>query len=121
MPRPDRLEDFLAVRRAPLRALFLLARLAPDRLAAFLAGRRVAFPADLRAAFLADLRAAFLADFRPPRLAAFLAGRAVRFLAGSAAQDVSEAGVEVGVGCWVGGGSIGSGSIQPEPDQPISI
>ena len=106
------------------------------------------FPAERRAAFLADVRAPFLADFLPlffadlpadflaPReaflvdrspaalrldfLADFLAGRAVR---DRRLDDSSESSYEAGVEVGVGGGvfSIGSGSIQPEPDQPISI
>jgi hypothetical protein len=64
-------------------------------------------------------------------LAAFFAGRREDFLAaGRRSSDAGEtgatevleegvAGVEAGVGA--GAGSDGSGSIQPEPDQPISI
>ena len=91
---------------ADLRALFR---------ADFFAPRRAA----LRPPFLADfLRAlARLADFRALlRLALFLGVGEVR--AGSlksSNDEVLEAGVVGGVF------SIGSGSIQPEPDQPISI
>ena len=97
-----------------LRADFLLLFLAD-----FLAERLVDFLADLLADFLADLLPDFLADFRaPPFLAVFLRGRAVRVrLAGSSPSsndDCEDVGDEEGVF------SIGSGSIHPEPDQPIS-
>jgi hypothetical protein len=89
----------------------------------------------------ADFRAAFLAPFFAPRLAVFLAARFALFLAAffagrredflgagrrsSSTDDVrveeGVAGVAAGVGAGAGGGSEGSGSIQPEPDQPISI
>jgi hypothetical protein len=81
-----------------------------------------------------------LADFfalrLAPRLAlfpaAFLAGRRADFFglglgfrsAGVEGVEVSEAGyagVAAGVGAGAGVGSEGSGSIHPEPDQPISI
>ena len=101
-----RLALFLPPFFADLRALFL---------ADFFAPRRAAF----RPPFLADfLRAlARLADFRALfRLALFLGVGRVR--AGSVKSSNDE-GLELGV---VGGVfSIGSGSIQPEPDQPISI
>jgi hypothetical protein len=116
------------------------------RLAVF----RALFLADFRALFLVDFRADFRAVFRPPRLAAFRApfradflaplarladlrelpflalflalffrvGGRVRAAAGSLKSSKDE-GLEVGAGAGVF--SIGSGSIQPEPDQPISI
>jgi hypothetical protein len=76
--------------------------------------------------------AVFLAARFALFLAAFFAGRRVDFLGAgrrsSAAEDVvakealeGVAGVAAGVGAGGGGGSEGSGSIQPEPDQPISI
>jgi hypothetical protein len=106
------------------RALFLaddLRRLEPLR-ALF----RELFLADFRppllAAFLADFLALFRADFLPDFLADFLAalrrGRDVRRGAGSP-KSSNDSDLEAGVGAGVL--SIGSGSIQPEPDQPISI
>jgi hypothetical protein len=76
--------------------------------------------------FLAALLADFLAPLReevfpaPPRLD-FLALRlgSVDLARGVSANSSYEAGVEAGVGAGVF--SIGSGSIQPEPDQPISM
>lgn len=83
---------------------------------------------DLRAAFLAPFLADFFADRLPDFLAdllalvflaAFLRGRAGRVRAAgslySSNDDDEEEGAEEGVF------SIGSGSIHPEPDQPISI
>ena len=115
-----------------------------------LAPFRPPFLVDFRALFLLDLRADFRAVFRPPRLAAFRAPfradffaplarladlRELLFLAlflalffraagrGRAAPDSlkssKDEGLEVGAGAGVF--SIGRGSIQPEPDQPISI
>jgi hypothetical protein len=135
--RADRFVDFLLGRRAarPRRALFLArppARLAP-------------FRADFRAPFFAVFFALRLALFFALRFAlrfalllallfaAFFAGRREDFLAaGRRSSDAGEtgakevlvegvAGVDAGVGAGVGAGSEGSGSIQPEPDQPISI
>jgi hypothetical protein len=131
--RAERFVDFLLDRRAarPRRALFLArppARLAP-------------FRADFRAPFFAVFFALRLALFFALRFAlllallfaAFFAGRREDFLAaGRRSSDAGEtgakealeegvAGVEAGVGAGVGAGSEGSGSIQPEPDQPISI
>jgi hypothetical protein len=131
--RADRFVDFLFDRRAarPRRALFLArppARLAP-------------FRADFRAPFFAVFFALRLALFFTLRFAlllallfaAFFAGRREDFLAAARrSSDAGEtgakealeegvAGVEAGVGAGVGAGSEGSGSIQPEPDQPISI
>jgi hypothetical protein len=112
------LADLLRARFA-LRPLLLLADfLADDLRADFLAP----FFADRLADFLPDLRLAdFLAeDFLvPPFLAAFFRGRAVRGRdAGSSPpsneDEEGELGLEEGVL------SIGSGSIHPEPDQPIS-
>lgn len=80
--------------------------------------------------FLADFLVLFLADFLAPfREVDFLAER-LDFLAGlrvgwadrlRALDESSKSyeGVEAGVGAGVF--SIGSGSIQPEPDQPISM
>ena len=90
--------------------------------------------AELRRPFLADFLvlffAAFLADFFAPfREEDFLAEPRLDFLAGlrlgwagrRAVDESSKSyeGVEAGVGAGVF--SIGSGSIQPEPDQPISM
>jgi hypothetical protein len=99
--------------------------------ALFRADRRAVFRALFRAPRLADFLAPFRADFFDPRalfadfreadfFALFfrgLAGRA-RVAAGSLKSSNDE-GLEVGAGAGVF--SIGSGSIQPEPDQPISI
>jgi hypothetical protein len=97
-------------------------------LADFLADLRVLFFAELRvdlfAPFLEDFFEDFLAapplDFFPDFLADFRLRRAVRprFPVDSS-KSPDEAGVEAGVGAGVF--SIGSGSIQPEPDQPISM
>jgi hypothetical protein len=100
-------EAFLALLRAEPRPAFLADFLA-DFLVLFLADflarfREEDFFAEPRLAFLADLRLG-LADLP-------------RALDGSSKSY--EAGVEAGVGAGVL--SIGSGSIQPEPDQPISM
>jgi hypothetical protein len=107
-------EDFAReLLRAPLRA-----ELRPARLADF----PVLFFADFRADFfarfreeapLAEPRLDFLADLRRGR-----AGRS-RVPEEESSRLLYEAGVEAGVGGGVF--SIGNGSIQPEPDQPISI
>jgi hypothetical protein len=124
-PRPF----FAPFREDDRRALFL-----PDDLRRELF--RELFRAELRAPFLADFLVLFLADFLADFLArfreAFLAEVRVDFRAGlrlgwlglRAADDESpkslyEAGVEAGVGAGVR--STGSGSIQPEPDHPISM
>jgi hypothetical protein len=105
--------------------------------ALFLADPRALFLVDFRALFLAPRLAAFLAPFladfldAPPRdrladfraedfFALFLRGRVGRGreVSGSVKSSNDE-GLEVGAGAGVF--SIGSGSIQPEPDQPISI
>jgi hypothetical protein len=102
---------------------------------------RELFRAELRPPFLADFRADFLllffaalADFLAPFrdedflarldfLDAFLAdlrrGWADLPRVLESSNSLYDAGVEAGVGAGVF--SIGSGSIQPEPDQPISI
>ena len=112
-----------------------------ERLALFLADLPLLFLADLPRLFLADLPSLFLVDrpadrlelfrddfFADPRaddflldfLAAFRRGCEVpvRPLSDSPKSSYEE-GEEAGAG--VGVLSIGSGSIQPEPDQPISI
>ena len=103
-------------RFAPRRALFLADFLAEPLRAVFLAELR---RADFLAPFLADFFADRLLDFlAPPFLAVFLRARVVRVRAGSSLpsnDDVEDAGAEEGTL------SIGSGSIHPEPDQPISI
>jgi hypothetical protein len=107
--RPLFLADFLAPPRADFLAP-LRADLRPPRLAAFRAPFRADFFADLER--LADLRELlFLALF-------FRAAGRGRAAAGSLKSSKDE-GLEVGAGAGVF--SIGSGSIQPEPDQPISI
>lgn len=107
---------------------------------------RALFLVDFRALFRADLRADFRALFRPPRLAAFRAPFRADFLAlferlddlrellflalffraagreragAGSLKSSKDEGLEVGAGAGVF--SIGRGSIQPEPDQPISI
>jgi hypothetical protein len=104
------------------RALFRAA----DLRELFRAGRRAPFLADL--ALLLDLRALFRAVF----LLAFLLDRLAVFLreplrvrvvfarvgAGSS-KLLNDEGVEAGVGEGVL--STGSGSIHPDPDQPISM
>jgi len=101
---------------AVLRAVFL-ADLRADFLPDFLAE-------DFRAAFLAPFFAVLLPDFLADFLvavflAAFRRGRAVLGRAAgslySSKDDGEEEGAEEGMF------SIGSGSIHPEPDQPISI
>lgn len=127
-PRPF----FALFREADRRALFLpeallrVAFLAPLR-----AEPRRPFLADFLADFLALFLAAFLADFFAPfREEDFLAEPRLDFLAGLrlgwadrpralVESSKSYEGVEAGVGAGVF--SIGSGSIQPEPDQPISM
>jgi hypothetical protein len=131
--RAERFVDFLLDRRAarPRRALFLArppARLAPFRadfrapfFAVFFALRLALFFALRFALLLALLFAAFFAGRREDFLAA---GRRSSDAGETGAKEVLEegvAGVEAGVGAGVGAGSEGSGSIQPEPDQPISI
>jgi hypothetical protein len=107
---PDR-EDFRALLRAELR---------PPRLADlpdFLADRRALFLAPLRADFLAAPFAERLADFlrdRPPDLAV---PPVLRLGAGSSRSKDDEDDAGEGEGVL----SEGSGSIHPEPDQPISI
>jgi hypothetical protein len=90
--------------------------------ALFRAERRPPFLAAL--ALLADLRAPFLALFLLGRLAALLAV----FLRGLLGLGLLGEGSSVplyGDGVEAGGGegvlSMGSGSIHPEPDHPISI
>jgi hypothetical protein len=97
---------------------------------------RALLRAELRLPFLADLAdflvlffAAFLADFFAVfreedflRRLDFLAGLRLGWAERPRALDESSKsyeGVEAGVGAGVF--SIGSGSIQPEPDQPISM
>jgi hypothetical protein len=109
--RPD---DFRELLRAELRPPFL-ADFRADFLLLFLADFLADFLAPFRAEdFLArlDFRDAFLADFRRGE------GDLPRVLEESS-KSLYDAGVEAGVGAGVF--SIGSGSIQPEPDQPISI
>jgi hypothetical protein len=92
-------------------------------LADFLADLRVLFLLDFLADFFAPLREDFLAE---PRLDLddLLADFRLELDLPRAPDEDSvmssyEAGVEAGVGA--GMLSIGSGSIQPEPDQPISM
>ena len=106
-------EDLRALLRADLRA-----DLRPPFLADFRADFRLLFLADRLADFLAPFRADFLArlDF----LDAFLVDlRRGGVDLEDSSKSLYDAGVEAGVGAGVF--SIGNGSIQPEPDQPISI
>jgi hypothetical protein len=77
------------------------------------------------AVFLVARFALFLAAFFAGRREDFLvAGRRSSSAADPAAMEALEegvAGVAAGLGAGTGAGSVGSGSIQPEPDQPISI
>lgn len=118
---PDLLrEPFRALFRAELRPPFLAAFLA-DFLAPFLADFLADFFALFREDFLAAPRVDFLDDFLVAFLADLRRGRAVllRVPDDASSKSLYEAGVEAGVGAGVL--SMGSGSIQPEPDQPISI
>jgi hypothetical protein len=108
--RAERLADFFAL-RAGRRAAFLAAFLAP-----FLA----AFLADFLAAFLAAFLGAFLAFFAAGR-AAFFAGLRGRSGFGAVWLDWGAAAGVAGEAGEAGVGSTGSGSIHPEPDQPISM
>ena len=100
----DLREDLRALFRPPFFAA--LARFAP-----------------LRPLFLALFRADFFPARFADRLAAFLRGRLagleVRSRLGVGSSAWPYEGVEAGVGEGVL--SIGSGSIHPEPDQPISM
>lgn len=104
---------FRADLREDLRALFR---------APFLAD--LALLADLRALFRAPFRALFLLVFLADRLAVFLREpgrlRVVPARVGDgSAKSLNDEGVEAGVGEGVL--SMGSGSIHPDPDQPISM
>ena len=107
-----------------MRALFRAVDLRPreDLLVLF----RAAFLADLAllADFRAPFRAAFLLDFLADRLAVFLREplrlRVVPARVGDGSlKSLNGEGVEAGVGEGVL--SMGSGSIHPDPDQPISM
>jgi hypothetical protein len=120
-------ELFLALLRAERLALFL-ADLPP----LFLADRPLLRLADLRLLFLVDrpadrlalLREDFFADARVDFLRDFLADLrrgfdvVVRLPADSPKSSYEE---REDAGAGAGVLSIGRGSIQPEPDQPISI
>jgi hypothetical protein len=103
------------------RALFRAVDLRDDLRALF----RALFRADL--ARFADLRALFRAPFRADflleRLAVFLREpdrlRGAARVGDGSAKSLNDEGVEAGVGEGVL--SMGSGSIQPDPDQPISM
>ena len=120
--------DFRARERDDFRALFR-AELRPPRLADlldFLADRRELFLADRRALFLAPLRADLRLLLLADRLADFfrdlpLEDRVVlpARLLGDGSSKSNDDGDDAGEGEGVL--SEGSGSIQPEPDQPISI
>jgi hypothetical protein len=113
--RPPERDDFRALFRAELRPPRL------DDLLDFLADRRALFLAPLRADFrlllLADRLADFLRDppLRDRRVPPFLVLGEGSSKSKDDADDAGEEGEGEGVL------SEGSGSIQPEPDQPISI
>ena len=111
--RPPR-EDFRVLFRAELR----LPRLAdfPPRLADFRALFLAPFRADFLLLRLAELRMDFLPD-RPPERLREPPVPLVRLV--DAGSSKSKDGDDVGLGDGVL--SEGSGSIHPEPDQPISI
>ena len=84
----------------------------------------------LLGAFLAAFRAVFLATAWPPSWRSFFAVFLAAGCRGAAARPECWAGRRpdrcgglggTGAGAGAGGYSIGSGSIQPDPDQPISI
>jgi hypothetical protein len=96
--------------------------LAAFRRAGFFAAR---FLARFFAAFFrAGLAARFLAAFFAGRAFFFAAGRAAGFAEALSPRGAADAGAGVGAAAGAGGGvgSLcgGSGSIQPDPDQPIS-
>ena len=102
-----------------LREAFLRAELRRPFLADFLADFLVLFFAAFLADFLARFREEdFLAEPRLDFLAGLRLGWADR-LRPLDESSKSYEGVVAGVGAGVF--SIGSGSIQPEPDQPISM
>ncbi|MBA2457600.1 MAG: hypothetical protein H0V43_01445 [Gemmatimonadales bacterium] len=115
-------EAFLAGRLADRLAAFL-----PDFLAAFFAeGRLAAFRAGFRAVFLPDFFAPdfFALDLFAPDFFADLArgrDRAGREESESSSRSLEEEATDAGEDEGAGGCSVGSGSIHPEPDQPISI
>jgi len=115
---PDFFADLRTVFREPVRAAFFAGLLAVF-LAAFLAVFLAAFVAVFFALFLAVFLALFLGALR----VGVVEDRAGRAAAGAPSRVAGVAAGSVGwVGAAVGGGySIGSGSIQPDPDQPISI
>ncbi len=118
---------FFAGRLADLLAAFL-----PDFLPAFFAAARLAaFLAGFRAVFLPDFFAPdffapdfFAPDFFAPDFFADLArgrDRAGREESESSSRSLEEVDAEAPEDEEAGGCSVGSGSIHPEPDQPISI
>ena len=115
------------MREADRRALFLPEDLLREAFRVLLrAELRLPFLADFRADFLVLFFAAFLADFlarfrEEDFLAELRAGLRLGWAGRRALDESSKSyeGVEAGVGAGVF--SIGSGSIQPEPDQPISM
>jgi hypothetical protein len=112
--------------RLDLRADFRADDLPDDFFAPFFADRLADFLLDFLADFLpVDLRLAdFLPEdlFAPPFRAAFFRGRAVRGRDADSSPSSNEAeDEELEPGLEDGVLSIGSGSIHPEPDQPISI
>ena len=92
-------------------------------MADFLADLRVLRPLDFLADFFAPLREDFFAeprlDLRDDLADLRLEVDLPRERDEESSMSLYDAGVEAGVG--VGVLSIGSGSIQPEPDQPISM
>jgi hypothetical protein len=109
-------------RRALFRAVDLREDLRALFRAPFLAD--LALLADLRALFRAPLRADFLPDGLAERLAVFLREPVrLRVVPARVDEDSSKSLNDEGVEAGVGEGvlSMGSGSIHPDPDQPISM
>jgi hypothetical protein len=113
------------LRPEDLRPELFLAELRPPFLADFLADLRLLrLLLDFRADFLAPLREDFLAEPRLDLRDDFLADlRLVLDLPRERDEESSMSSFDAGVEAGVEAGrlSIGSGSIQPEPDQPISM
>jgi hypothetical protein len=93
--------------------------LARFRAAPVRAGRFAAFFVDFLAFFLAPLVVDFF--LAEERVVARRGSVAMSGAAGDPGREVEGVTGAAGVGAGAGGDSAGNGSIQPEPDQPISI